>query len=127
MCCFRSRPRSQWADLTGNLNSSTYEAGLDVMDTDDPVESFGLFQGAIVNEYDAMVDEFGLTVIDGTRPIYTQQQEMRAIMAEKLGDYLTRSVPPRRGSTARRRTPAKASTAKRPTAASTRLPSRTGG
>jgi hypothetical protein len=45
---------------------------------------------------------------------------MRAIMAEKLGDYLTRSVPPRRGSTARRRTPAKASTAKRPTAASTK-------
>ncbi|MBP7559947.1 MAG: thymidylate kinase [Armatimonadetes bacterium] len=106
--------------LTGRPQLKYYEAGLDVMDTDDPVESFGLFQGAIVNEYDAMVDEFGLTVIDGTRPIYTQQQEMRAIMAEKLGDYLTRSVPPRRGSTARRRTPAKASTAKRPTAASTK-------
>lgn len=87
--------------LTGRPQLKYYEAGLDVMDTDDPVESFRLFQGAIVEEYNTMVDEFGLTVIDGTGPIYAQQQEMRAIMAERLGDYLERSVSARKAASQR--------------------------
>jgi dTMP kinase len=100
--------------LSGRPQLKYYEAGLDVMETDDPVESFSRFQGRIVGEYDEMVDEFGLTVIDGTRPIFTQQQEMRAIVDEKVGDYLERSAPPRRAAanrrSSRKRTPAKKTT-----------------
>jgi dTMP kinase len=50
----------------------------------DPDESFRLFQGRILDEYDRMIPEFGLTVIDATLPIETQQQEMRLMVLAKL-------------------------------------------
>jgi len=61
-----------------------YEAGLDMGWEDDPEDSFTLFQGKILDEYDRMVDEFGLTVIDATRSIEKQQREMRAIITQHL-------------------------------------------
>jgi len=47
-------------------------------------ESFKLFQGKILNEYDKMVDEFGLTVIDGTKPVKDQQRKVRSIIKKIL-------------------------------------------
>ena len=61
-----------------------YEAGMDLGLSDDPNESFRLFQGRILEEYDKMIPEFGLTVIDATLPIETQQQEMRLMVLAKL-------------------------------------------
>jgi dTMP kinase len=61
-----------------------YEAGMDLGLSDDPDESFRLFQGRILEEYDKMMPEFGLTVIDATLPIETQQQEMRLMVLAKL-------------------------------------------
>ena len=61
-----------------------YEAGLDMEWSDDPEESFTIFQGKILAEYDRMVDEFGLTVIDATRSIEAQQHEMREIISRHL-------------------------------------------
>jgi dTMP kinase len=61
-----------------------YEAGLDMDWTDDAEESFKIFQGKILEEYDRMVDEFGLTVIEATRSIEKQQREMRAIVKQHL-------------------------------------------
>ena len=52
--------------------------------SDDPDESFRLFQGRILEEYEKMIPEFGLTVIDATLPIETQQQEMRLMVLAKL-------------------------------------------
>lgn len=63
-----------------------YEAGLDMNWTDDPGESFVIFQGRILDEYDRMVEEFGLTVIDATRSIEVQQREMRRIVKEHLSE-----------------------------------------
>jgi dTMP kinase len=61
-----------------------YEAGMDLGLSDDPDESFRLFQSRILEEYDKMIPEFGLTVIDATLPIETQQQEMRLMVLAKL-------------------------------------------
>ncbi|HEX8139316.1 MAG TPA: hypothetical protein VF544_17270 [Pyrinomonadaceae bacterium] len=61
-----------------------YEAGMDMGWSDDEEESFRIFQGRILEEYDRMVEEFGLTVIDATRSIVKQQREMRGI----VGPYL---------------------------------------
>jgi dTMP kinase len=61
-----------------------YEAGMDMEWADDEEESFKLFQGKILEEYDRMVDEFGLTVIDAKRSIEKQQREMRAIVKQHL-------------------------------------------
>src|SRR3954471_2815404 len=60
---------------------SYYEAGMDRQLSGDIEESFRLFQGAVVEEYDRMVKEFGLVVIDATGSIEEQQQQMRAIVA----------------------------------------------
>jgi dTMP kinase len=63
-----------------------YEAGMDMQWSDDEEESFTIFQGKILEEYDRMVEEFGLTVIDATRSIVKQQREMRAIIGPYLKD-----------------------------------------
>ena len=70
--------------VLGRPSLKFYEAGLDMGWEDDPQESFTLFQGRILAEYDRMVDEFGLTVIDATRSIEAQQREMRAIITQHL-------------------------------------------
>ena len=54
-----------------------YEAGMDLGLSDDIEESFRIFQSQIIEEYEKMVDEFGLVVIDATRSIEEQQAEVR--------------------------------------------------
>jgi dTMP kinase len=69
-----------------------YEAGMDMAWADDEEESFKLFQGRILEEYDRMVDEFGLTVIDATRSIEKQQREMRSIVNTYLATEEARAA-----------------------------------
>lgn len=82
--------------LVGRPQLKYYEAGMDLGLSDDPVESFQIFQSRIVEEYNSMTDELGLTVIDGSRPIYQQQQEMRAIVHTRLRDYFAAEAAQRR-------------------------------
>ena len=65
--------------LSARARIKYYEAGMDLGLSDSIVTSFRLFQQRILDEYDRMVDEFGLTVIDGTLPIQQQQQQVRSI------------------------------------------------
>jgi dTMP kinase len=61
-----------------------YEAGMDRQLSDDIEESFRLFQGAVIDEYERMVDVFGLVVIDASRSIEEQQVQMRAMVTKAL-------------------------------------------
>jgi dTMP kinase len=61
-----------------------YEAGLDLGLSDDPTESFRLFQGRIIDEYEKMIPEFGLTVVDATLPVEVQQAQVRQIARTHL-------------------------------------------
>lgn len=70
--------------LTGRSELKYYEAGLDLGLSSDPQESFKLFQQRIVHEYEAMVGEFGLTVMDATLPIPEQQRHMRDLIRPHL-------------------------------------------
>jgi dTMP kinase len=72
--------------ISGRPELKYYEAGLDMGWTNDPETSFTMFQGKILEEYDRMVEEFGLTVIDATRSIEAQQKEMRKIIKKYLED-----------------------------------------
>jgi dTMP kinase len=63
---------------------SYYEAGMDQNLSGDVEESFRLFQGKVIAEYDRMVDEFGLVVIDASRSIEEQQVQMRQIVTTAL-------------------------------------------
>ncbi len=61
-----------------------YEAGMDLELSEDIEESFRIFQSRIIEEYEKMVDEFGLVVIDATLSIEEQQAQMRQIVTSAL-------------------------------------------
>ena len=68
----------------GRAAISYYEAGVDQTHIDDREESFRVFQGSVIDEYDRMVDEFGLVVIDASQSIEAQQAQMREAVAQAL-------------------------------------------
>jgi dTMP kinase len=71
--------------LTGRrVKLKFYEAGMDMGWSANPVDSFKLFQGRVLEEYDRLVEEFGLRVLDATASITDQQRRVRAIVAAEL-------------------------------------------
>ena len=79
--------------LSARATLKYYEAGMDLGLSDDIEESFELFQGMIADRYEEMVDEFGLRVIDATRSIEEQQNEVRIVVERELVDLPKRPVP----------------------------------
>jgi len=69
-----------------------YEAGMDLDLSRNIEESFRIFQGRILEEYEAMATEMGFHVIDATKSIERQQKEMRRIFLDELGDALPNGV-----------------------------------
>jgi len=61
-----------------------YEAGMDLGWSANPAESFRLFQGEVLAEYDRLVGEFGLEVIDAVGSITDQQRLVRRVVAPHL-------------------------------------------
>jgi dTMP kinase len=61
-----------------------YEAGLDMGWSTNPIESFRLFQGKVLEEYDRLVDEYALDPIDASRGITEQQQTVRRLVSPYL-------------------------------------------
>jgi dTMP kinase len=70
--------------LEGRPQLKYHEAGLDMGWTTDPYESFRIFQGKIRDEYERMTPEFGFTVIDASREIHEQQDEVRRLIAARI-------------------------------------------
>ncbi len=70
--------------MGGRFTLKYYEAGLDLHLASDPVESFTRYQGLIRDEYDRMVEEFGLVRIDATQTLIRQQQLVRQLVAPHL-------------------------------------------
>jgi len=66
--------------LSSRAKIKFYEAGMDLGLSADPVESFRLFQGRVIDEYDRLTTEYGFRVIDGTKNIDTQQRQVRDIV-----------------------------------------------
>jgi dTMP kinase len=61
-----------------------YEAGMDLGWSTNPVDSFRLFQGKVLGEYDRLVDEYGLEVVNAVGSITEQQREVRGLVARHL-------------------------------------------
>jgi dTMP kinase len=71
--------------LGGRNALKYYEAGMDLGLSRNIEESFRIFQGRILAEYESMIEEMGFHVIDATKSIESQQKEMRRIVLQKLG------------------------------------------
>jgi len=80
--------------LTGRPELKYYEAGMDLALSEDPYKSFELFQGRILDEYEKMIPEFGLSVIDATLPIAEQQAQVRGLVEPHLRGVLRQQVSP---------------------------------
>jgi dTMP kinase len=61
---------------------------------EDPEQSFHIFQGKILEEYESMITEFDLTTVDATLPIEEQQAHMRQIVKAKLAQAKRLRVAP---------------------------------
>jgi exopolyphosphatase/guanosine-5'-triphosphate,3'-diphosphate pyrophosphatase len=74
--------------LHGRPELKYYEAGMDLGLSEDPYQSFRLFQGRIYDEYERLVEERGLSVIDAMLPIAEQQTQFRQMVEPHLKDVV---------------------------------------
>jgi len=61
-----------------------YEAGMDMGWSSQPVESFRIFQGKVLDEYDRLVEEYGLSVVNAVGSITDQQRVFRRLVSQHL-------------------------------------------
>lgn len=71
--------------LSGRAKIKYYEAGMDLNMSADPVESFSKFQSRVLQEYDRVVDEHKLYVVDASADIDEQQEIVRDAVIKTLG------------------------------------------
>jgi dTMP kinase len=78
------RPRLKW-----------FEAGMDLGLSPDIQESFRLFQGRVMEQYERLADDANLVRVDATRPVHEQQQQVRRIIMESIDLARFRTRVPR--------------------------------
>ncbi len=70
--------------LEGRPDLKYFEAGMDLGLAADIQESFRIFQGRVMQQYDQMSKEFGFTEVDASLNIHEQQQSVRKIITERI-------------------------------------------
>jgi dTMP kinase len=70
--------------LARRVKLKFYEAGMDLGWNSNPLESFRMFQGRVLDEYDQLVKEFGLEVIDAAGSITDQQRLVRNVISQHV-------------------------------------------
>src|SRR6266550_7374947 len=70
--------------LSGRPKLKHYEAGMDLNLHSEVHQSYRLFQARILEEYEHIVGEYELTVMDATRAIETQQRALRKAIKPHL-------------------------------------------
>ena len=70
--------------LARRVKLKFYEAGMDMGWSTNVVESFRIFQGKVLDEYDRLVDEFGLSVVTASGSITDQQRTFRKLVSQHL-------------------------------------------
>src|SRR4029079_10517135 len=70
--------------LVGRPKLKYYEAGMDLNLSNDPYDSYRMFQSRIIEQYEAMIKPEGFIVIDGTSGIEEQQLLVRETVMNLL-------------------------------------------
>ena len=70
--------------LARGVKLKFYEAGMDLGWSTNPTESFRMFQGKVLSEYDRIVEEYGLEVVDAVGSITEQQRLVRKLIAPHM-------------------------------------------
>jgi dTMP kinase len=70
--------------LARRVKLKFYEAGMDMGWSNSLVDSFRMFQGKVLEEYDRLVDEYGLSVVNAVGSITEQQRTFRKLVSQHL-------------------------------------------
>jgi dTMP kinase len=70
--------------LEGRPKLKFFEAGMDLHLSNDPYESFRIFQGRILEQYMAMSAKFNFIVMDANQHVEKQQALVRKIVGERI-------------------------------------------
>lgn len=70
--------------LEGRPDLKYFEAGMDLGLSSDIVQSFRLFQGQVMDQYDQLATEYGFTIMDAASHIHQQQAQVRQIVGERI-------------------------------------------
>ena len=79
-------PKHSMERICANRAPKFYEAGMDLKLSNDPYESYMIFQGRVIKEYQKMVDEFGLIRLDAMDSIHSKQVAIREMLKEVLAN-----------------------------------------
>ncbi len=73
--------------ICANRSPKFYEAGMDLKISNDPYESYKIFQKRVNDEYKKMINEYGLVEIDANDSIHNKQlffrEQVRSVLAKK--------------------------------------------
>jgi dTMP kinase len=70
--------------LDGRPQLKYFEAGMDLHLSNDPYESFRIFQGRMLEQYQTMTSEFDFQVVNANQLVEEQQAAVRKIISQKL-------------------------------------------
>jgi len=70
--------------ICSNRTPSFYEAGMDLKLSNNPYKSYVIFQNRVNQEYENMVEEFGLEKIDANSTIHCKQLKLRELVTNLL-------------------------------------------
>lgn len=73
------------ARIANSRQPGYYESGMDIGLSNDPMESFQIFQTRVIQEYERMVPEFELHIMPAIKPIHEQQMLFREKASAIIG------------------------------------------
>ena len=73
-------PKTSMERICFNRTPKFYEAGMDLKLSNDPYESYILFQTRVVKEYKKMLKEYDIVKIDANESIHKKQVEIRKLL-----------------------------------------------
>lgn len=77
-------PLTSLERICSNRTPKFYEAGMDMKLSNDPYESYIIFQAKVIDEYNKMLDEFGIVKLDAKDTIHKKQVEIRRLLKQIL-------------------------------------------
>jgi dTMP kinase len=78
--------------LAGRPKLKYYEAGMDLNLSNDPFESYRIFQSRIIEQYESMAQSEGFITIDGTSGIEEQQYLVRKKVMEQIPESRSQRI-----------------------------------
>ncbi len=77
-------PKTSMERICFNRTPKFYEAGMDLKLSNDPFESYLIFQTRVINEYKKMLEEFDIVKLDANDSIHSKQVEIRKMLTKIL-------------------------------------------